>query len=266
MLIVVVLMVVNLVRAQELRQNHYRVLGVSPSATTQEIKASFRKRAREKHPDKAHRSTATAEFSKLSLAYDTLRSPKRRSEYDALFFRGGLLSRYLLTPLIFLDDIRDMARNFLVNYWRVPKIGFGMAKTQKEALNATDVLILKTYRHQTNATFYKQLCRKETCWVVDCSPLLLGLSRCWRLREGTAFYVDPRRKWWPLNTNDGETNLDDLRRNIAKHRYQATPLRELRKKLKERPRDCIDKDDLTNLLLDKEFPPMMPHTFPHQYS
>lgn len=59
----------------------YRALGLSPSATSEEIAAAFRKRAKETHPDSTGRASADA-FFEVSDAYDILGDPIRRQEYD----------------------------------------------------------------------------------------------------------------------------------------------------------------------------------------
>ncbi|MCM2391306.1 molecular chaperone DnaJ [Streptomyces albipurpureus] len=74
-------------------KDYYKVLGVPKDATEAEIKKSYRKLAREFHPD-ANKGDAKAEerFKEISEANDILGDPKRRKEYDearALFGNGG---------------------------------------------------------------------------------------------------------------------------------------------------------------------------------
>lgn len=64
-------------------RNLYDILGVSPRSTAGDIKAAFRKQAREKHPD-ANQGTQKAEdaFKELNRAYAILSTPDQRSLYD----------------------------------------------------------------------------------------------------------------------------------------------------------------------------------------
>ena len=59
----------------------YRALGISPTATEEEIAAAFRRRAKETHPDTSGRES-TEEFVQVSAAYDVLGDPARREKYD----------------------------------------------------------------------------------------------------------------------------------------------------------------------------------------
>jgi curved DNA-binding protein CbpA len=61
------------------KPTHYEILGVSPQATDKEIKAAYRKKARETHPD--HGGTMEAAAA-VNEAADVLLDPQKRAGYD----------------------------------------------------------------------------------------------------------------------------------------------------------------------------------------
>ncbi|ANE09392.1 molecular chaperone DnaJ [Corynebacterium glutamicum] len=75
-------------------KNYYADLGVSSSASEDEIKKAYRKLARENHPDKNPGDKAAEDrFKKAAEAYDVLGDDKKRKEYDelkALLASGGI--------------------------------------------------------------------------------------------------------------------------------------------------------------------------------
>lgn len=56
----------------------YQVLGVSPTATEEEIRSAFRKLALEWHPDRNASPEAPFKFGEISKAYATLTNPRQR--------------------------------------------------------------------------------------------------------------------------------------------------------------------------------------------
>lgn len=64
------------------KRDYYEVLGVGKKATQEEIKKSFRKLARELHPDVNKAANAEEKFKEAKEAYDVLSDDQKRGIYD----------------------------------------------------------------------------------------------------------------------------------------------------------------------------------------
>ncbi|XP_019172339.1 PREDICTED: chaperone protein dnaJ 11, chloroplastic-like [Ipomoea nil] len=68
----------------------YDLLGIPVGATSEEIKAAYRRLARACHPDVAgtgQKESSANEFMKIHTAYSTLSDPEKRADYDRRLFR-----------------------------------------------------------------------------------------------------------------------------------------------------------------------------------
>jgi len=68
------------------RKDHYKVLGVTKDASTQEIRKSYRKLALEWHPDRQDdpekKESAKERFVEIATAYEILSDEESRGKYD----------------------------------------------------------------------------------------------------------------------------------------------------------------------------------------
>jgi curved DNA-binding protein CbpA len=68
----------------------YRVLGVSPQASQDQITQAWRRRARDEHPDtRPGDADAAGRFGAIADAYRVLSDPGRRAAYDRAHGRAG---------------------------------------------------------------------------------------------------------------------------------------------------------------------------------
>jgi hypothetical protein len=67
-------------------KDYYQLLGITPGATTRQVKAAYRKLAKLHHPDaNPGDPDAAARFREITEAYETLSDPVRRKAYDLTY-------------------------------------------------------------------------------------------------------------------------------------------------------------------------------------
>jgi molecular chaperone DnaJ len=76
------------------KRDYYEVLGVGKSADEKELKAAYRKLAKQFHPDtNPGDKMAEAKFKEINEAYDVLKDPQKKAAYDRFghqAFEGGM--------------------------------------------------------------------------------------------------------------------------------------------------------------------------------
>ena len=70
-------------------QDYYKILSVAPDADSKTIKTAYRKLARKYHPDVSEHHEAEEKFKQIAEAYEVLKDPKKRAQYDELREHGG---------------------------------------------------------------------------------------------------------------------------------------------------------------------------------
>ena len=74
-------------------ENPYNILGVSPTASAEEIKKAYRSLAMRHHPDRNTHPGAESRFNAIKTAYELLSDPKKRADYNQ-----SLNNRIIIDP------------------------------------------------------------------------------------------------------------------------------------------------------------------------
>ena len=93
-------------------EDYYQTLGVSKTASAEEIKKAYRKLAMKHHPDHTKGDKASEEkFKKISEAYAVLSDDEKRKQYDT-FGSEGFSQRFSQEDIFRGFDFNDILREF----------------------------------------------------------------------------------------------------------------------------------------------------------
>src|SRR5659263_630888 len=93
------------------KRDYYEILGLDKKASTDDIKASYRKLAMQYHPDKNKSPDAEEKFKEISESYAVLSDSNKRQQYDQ-FGHAGIDGRYSQEDIFKGVDFEDLVRDF----------------------------------------------------------------------------------------------------------------------------------------------------------
>jgi curved DNA-binding protein CbpA len=144
--------------------NYYYFLGISPSATPQEITQAYRKLAVKFHPDKnGNDPYFQARFRDLQEAYDCLSDPQRRALYQQQYQKHLGQYQQQLPPSIKMFSAELKGSKILLKWQTnhadlVKIIPMGLVPAYGEMLcdiPTTDAPVLRLILHATNQVLQK---------------------------------------------------------------------------------------------------------------
>lgn len=97
------------------KRDYYEVLGVSRTASNEEIKDAYRKLAMQYHPDRNKAPDAEEKFKEISEAYAVLSDPDKRTQYDQLG-HAGFDQRYTREDIFRGADFESVLRDLGVGF------------------------------------------------------------------------------------------------------------------------------------------------------
>jgi len=125
-------------------RDYYETLGVQRGADDAEIKKSFRRLARELHPDvNAHDPDAEEKFKEAATAYEVLSDPERRRLYDA-YGEDGLRGRGYAPDMDAFGSVSDLFSAFFGSGGFDAAFGAGRRGRQGGGIQGGDVVVAAT--------------------------------------------------------------------------------------------------------------------------
>jgi molecular chaperone DnaJ len=128
-------------------KDYYKMLKVQPTATSLQIKKSFRQLALLYHPDKnPGNAIAEATFREIQEAYETLINPEKREEYNyKRWYSRSINEQFIHEPLSAASVLKECTRlNEYMQTVNVLRVDFdGLSYHIRQLLSDTNINILQ---------------------------------------------------------------------------------------------------------------------------
>lgn len=122
-------------------KDYYQLLGVSKSASADQIKGAFRELAMKYHPDRNKDKNAEATFKEINEAYAVLSDPDKRKQYD-MYGPAGFGQRFSQEDIFRGANFEDIMRDIQENMFGFQGFGggpfqdiFGGQEQQQQGVN-----------------------------------------------------------------------------------------------------------------------------------
>jgi len=122
------------------KKNYYQVLQVDREASTEVIEAAYRRLARIYHPDVNKAPDATEIMRDLNVAYETLKNPAKRSDYDARLEVESQSARQPASPRPTYSEQDAASKSYESNYRKPGPRSRLSEPTAEEAVWLTQLL------------------------------------------------------------------------------------------------------------------------------
>lgn len=162
-------------------KDYYKILELSPGATTHEVKKRFRKLAMRYHPDtNAGHQYAEAWFREVQEAYAVLMDPAKKDAYLQERWLAKSMGKTLrkatpITPDTIVEEAKELAGyigrldHFRMDQWQI-------SSSMVQLLDEERIRILKQYKaHEHQMTIGKRLL--EACRPIDYLTLIPFFER-----------------------------------------------------------------------------------------
>ena len=142
----------------------YIILGVSPDASTDDVKAAYRRVARRLHPDVNHAPGAVVQFQDITVAHDLLSDSAQRRKYDESAQKKGqnaptvsfrvIPSKRSITPLpepqvlYLLAELLPDPRAQEVQHKRESRLNLSLVLDHSNSMSGTRLDKVKIAAHQ----------------------------------------------------------------------------------------------------------------------